>query len=91
MLYILISPCLAYNILSFDGGGVKSLIISSIIVDRIEDYAFDYAFSQGFNVTSYNSSKIPMQDLFDMISATSTASILATQLALEDPKWALEV
>lgn len=56
----------------------------------MEDFAYDYAISKGYKPTRYFNQttgellkKIPMKDLFDMMSGTSTGSILTTGLSVQ--------
>jgi len=76
-----------YNILTIDGGGIRG-IIPAVTLEKMEDFAYEYAISQNYTIPLYQNSngelrkKLPMMDLFDMMSGTSTGSILSTALSL---------
>jgi len=54
----------------------------------MEDYAYQYAVSKNYTIPLYYDDtgklreKLPMMNLFDMMSGTSTGSILSTALSL---------
>lgn len=64
-----------YNILSIDGGGMKSMI-PAIIIENMETYAHTYAASKWTGFTS-TGNKIHMSELFQLVAGTSSGSIVA--------------
>eukprot|EP00347_Sterkiella_histriomuscorum_P015022 403358603 len=70
-----------WNVLSFDGGGIRGLIPSTI-VDYMEKYSYNYSREAYCLPERKDTLKVSMAELFDMISGTSTGSLLATALVL---------
>jgi patatin-like phospholipase/acyl hydrolase len=71
-----------FNILSIDGGGIRGLIPTQVIM-KMEKYAFEYAKEQKYfrvPVHDDHPEVVAMKDLFDMMAGTSTGSILAAGL-----------
>ena len=75
-----------YNILSFDGGGLRG-IIPGVVLENMEKSAWDYAVSKGYEFPKYpgRDGLFAMKDLFDMTSGTSTGSIIAAGLVYPNP------
>lgn len=75
-----------YNILSLDGGGIKGLIPAQAL-KLIETYAYTYCKEKGLKPPVYNDLQgnpreaVAMKDMFDMISGTSTGSIITAALS----------
>jgi len=67
-----------YNILALDGGGIRG-IIAATILDHMEIEAYSYALDQGY-IKENVDQRLSMGNLFDMVSGTSTGSILAAGL-----------
>ena len=73
-----------YNILSLDGGGIRGLIPTEALMS-LEKKAFDYCTEKKYKCPEYPDDKnaqgkVAMKDLFDMISGTSTGSIITAAL-----------
>jgi patatin-like phospholipase/acyl hydrolase len=67
-------------VLSIDGGTVRGLI-PAIVVSYMEDRAFEIATTKGYiRKEDYPRNKMPMCELFDMISGTASGGILAAGL-----------
>ena len=64
-----------YNILSIDGGGMKSLI-PAVIIEKMETYAHTYAATKWTGFPSKDK-KIHMSELFQLVAGTSSGSIVA--------------
>jgi hypothetical protein len=75
-----------YNILSFDGGGLRG-IIPGVVLENMEKSAWDYAVSKNYKFPKYpgRDGLFAMKDLFDMTSGTSTGSIIAAGLVYPCP------
>lgn len=71
-----------YNILSLDGGGIRGLITAQV-VEYMEDYAYEYT-NLTYGLAERPRKKISMSELFDMVSGTSTGSLLTTAIVLPD-------
>ncbi|CDW88051.1 patatin [Stylonychia lemnae] len=71
-----------WNVLSLDGGGIRG-IITATVVDYMEKYAYTY--SSKYCLPKRESKKVSMAELFDMVSGTSTGSLLASSLVLPNP------
>jgi uncharacterized protein len=69
-----------YNIISFDGGGIRGLITATV-VDYLESYAYTYA-RETYCIPERNKTKLPMSDLFDLLAGTSTGSLIASSLVM---------
>ena len=84
-----------FNILAFDGGGIKG-IITATTIDQMELFAYKYATENNKNISLYtdedglNRERIPMKDLFDMMAGTSTGSLMATAFSIPSPTNASE-
>ncbi len=66
--------------LSIDGGTVRGLI-PAIVVSYMEDRAFEIATTKGYiRKEDYPRNKMPMCELFDMISGTASGGILVAGL-----------
>jgi len=79
-----------YNILSMDGGGIRGLIPAKV-VEYMEKYAYEHCVvEKGYKIPTYEGKEdvIAMKDLFDMISGTSTGSIIAAAITYKDEKVA---
>jgi len=80
-----------YNILSLDGGGIKGLIPAEAL-KKIETYAYTYCKEKGLKPPVYNDQQgnpreaVAMKDMFDMISGTSTGSIITAALSFYNKK-----
>ena len=83
-----------YNILSFDGGGIRG-VITSETVNYMELYAYDYAVSKGYDksecfpkyvneTTGEPMQRMHMTDLFEMMAGTSTGSILSAAMSIRN-------
>jgi patatin-like phospholipase/acyl hydrolase len=69
-----------YNILSLDGGGIRGLITAQV-VEYMENYTYTYVRGK-YCIDSRTIEKISMSDMFDMVSGTSTGSLLTTALVI---------
>ncbi len=79
------SEVTCYNILAFDGSGLKG-IVPAMVVDYMENKSYEYSLSQGYvNASDYPESKIPMSKLFQMIAGSSTGSILVEYFETKGP------
>jgi patatin-like phospholipase/acyl hydrolase len=86
-----------YNILTIDGGGIKGVITVTCIA-HMEEYAYEYGVEEMHypTITKYIDpegqlrKRIPMKDLFDMFSGTSTGSILSAGMSLAKVKGGIE-
>ena len=68
--------------LTLDGGGIRG-IISAVVINHMEQYAFKYAndtFCLGKKYSKHE--RVPMSNLFNLIAGTSTGSMLAAGLAV---------
>ena len=74
-----------FNILSLDGGGIRGLI-TAVVVQYMEQYAYTYA-SEYYAFPYRGQQKISMSELFDMVSGTSTGSLLATAIVLPNTNY----
>lgn len=72
-----------YNILSFDGGGIRGLI-SATVASYMEDFAYTYARTQ-YCIPERNNGKVSMTEVFDLLAGTSTGSIIASGLSMPNP------
>lgn len=77
-----------YNILTIDGGGIKG-IITATCISEMEKFAYQYGVVQMkyskmklYMNNGQKRERIPMKDLFDMLSGTSTGSILSGGLSI---------
>jgi patatin-like phospholipase/acyl hydrolase len=70
-----------YNILSLDGGGIRGLITAQV-VEYMENMTYRYAMVSYANFHSRPWEKISMAELFDMVSGTSTGSLLTTAIVM---------
>ena len=79
-----------YNILALDGGGIRGLISSTVVL-MIEEFSYKYAKSKGYEVPSYPGREgegiISMKDMFDMTAGTSTGSIISAGLVYPSDKY----
>ena len=80
-----------YNILTIDGGGAKGLI-TAVVIDHIELYAYEYAKNQSYQIKTYvdnngaqMTNRIHMSQIFDMIAGTSIGSVTASALSYPNP------
>lgn len=71
-----------YNILCLDGGGIRGLIPAQVL-KYMELYAYEYSTSKGYDFPKYPGREkiIAMKDMFDMMSGTSTGSIISAALS----------
>lgn len=69
-----------YDILSIDGGGLRG-IIPAVVLNYFEDYAYSYARNMSY-IPENPKKKVPIKDLFDMVSGSSTGSYLAIGLTI---------
>jgi Patatin-like phospholipase len=69
-----------YNILSLDGGGIRGLITAQV-VEYMENYTYKYS-RDNYCISERAEGKISMADLFDMVSGTSTGSLLTTAIVM---------
>lgn len=77
-----------FNILAIDGGGIKG-VITVTCVKRMEEFAFQYA-NQNYptKLPKYldddgnRIERVPMKDIFNMFSGTSTGSIMSSGFSL---------
>ena len=76
-----------WNILSLDGGGIRGLFTATV-VEYMEYYAYNYSVATYCypQVEEGVKKRVPLFKLFDMVAGTSTGSLLATMVALPDPK-----
>ena len=88
-LVFIVAQVYSYNILTIDGGGIKG-IIPATCISHMEVFAYKYAKTEkNYVIPTYKNEttgemieRMPMKDIFDMISGTSTGSILATGLSI---------
>jgi hypothetical protein len=69
-----------FNILSLDGGGIRGLITAQV-VEYLENQTYIYA-QEKYCIGKRDIEKISMSELFQMVSGTSTGSLLTTALIL---------
>lgn len=69
-----------FNILSLDGGGIRGLITAQV-VEYLENQTYIYA-SEKYCIPARDNEKISMAELFQMVSGTSTGSLLTTAIVL---------
>lgn len=75
--------------MSLDGGGIRGLIPAQAL-KNIETFAFNYCKEKGYKHPVYNwpngtaREAVAMKDMFDMISGTSTGSIITASLSYWD-------
>ena len=76
-----------WNVLSLDGGGIRGLITAKV-VDYMETYAYEYSREKYCIPERNETEKVSMAELFDLVSGTSTGSLLATALVIpnNDPE-----
>jgi hypothetical protein len=76
-----------YNLLSIDGGGIRGLIPTMVLLE-METYAWKYATDKKYEFPQYEgkTGHFALKDIFDMTAGTSTGSILAAGLAYPDVK-----
>lgn len=72
-----------FNILSLDGGGIRGLITAQV-VEYLESATYLYA-NQTYCIPKRENEKMAMSELFQMVSGTSTGSLLTTALVLPSP------
>lgn len=71
-----------YNILTLDGGNIRGLI-PVMVVDYLEKYAYEYGTTNGYLKTEdFPEQRYPTFKMFDMLSATSTSSVLAAAISV---------
>lgn len=89
MFYFFISLAYAsdyYNILALDGGGIKG-VITVTCIEQMELWAYEFAKNESLDIREYTGKgegRIPMKDMFDMLSGTSTGSIMSAGFSLAD-------
>ena len=69
-----------YNILALDGGGIRGLITAQV-VEYMENYTYEYA-RKHYCIDERTPEKVSMAELFDMVSGTSTGSLLSTAIVM---------
>ena len=69
-----------FNILSLDGGGIRGLITAQV-VEYLEQETYKYA-NKTYCIPERPEQKISMSELFQMVSGTSTGSLLTTAIVL---------
>ena len=69
-----------YNILSLDGGGIRGLITAQV-VEYMEDFAYNYSRTK-YCIPERPVPKVSLAELFDMVSGTSTGSLLTTAIVM---------
>ena len=67
--------------MSLDGGGIRGLITANV-VNYMEHYAYEYALDNECIEESPKNPRISLSKLFDMVSGTSTGSLLTTTIVL---------
>ena len=72
-----------FNILSLDGGGIRGLITAQV-VEYLEIATYEYA-NKTYCIPKRDNEKISMSELFQMVSGTSTGSLLTTAIVLPSP------
>ena len=74
-----------YNLLTIDGGGIRGLIPTMVLLE-MEKYAWSYAVEKKYEFPQYEGHEghFALKDIFDMTAGTSTGSILAAGLAYPD-------
>ena len=81
LLFVTLVAGASYNILSLDGGGIRGMIPATVI-SHMEKFAYDYGVVEKKYEMPYHQERkvVHMKDLFDMISGTSTGSIITGML-----------
>ncbi len=69
-----------FNILALDGGGIRGLITAQV-VEYLENKTYEYARTT-YCINEREPKKISMSELFQMVSGTSTGSLLTTAIVL---------
>lgn len=72
-----------FNILSLDGGGIRGLITAQV-VEYLENETYIYA-KKNYCIPERKPEKMSMAELFQMVSGTSTGSLLTTAIVLPSP------
>ena len=72
-----------FNILSLDGGGIRGLITAQV-VEFLEKETYLYA-NKTYCIPQRELEKISMSERFQMVSGTSTGSLLTTAIVLPSP------
>jgi len=67
-------------VLSLDGGGIRGLITANV-VEYMERYSYNYT-REKYCIPERPIERMSMAELFDMVSGTSTGSLLATSIVL---------